>query len=182
MTSCDPCGVAGIKLMVREGAVVGGREEVVGGGTTTRSSSWLGVGAKEDPDVVGRGPTIRPSMLTSEGVVLLSGTEEAPPWSSSSTGRSSTGRKRGVDGDLERSRGRGPGASRMWSGTSRSRSSIRMRDRKVSSEPANRSTVPSMASTRCLVRAVSSATASRTLIRSSSTARRLPCSTPTSEK
>jgi hypothetical protein len=70
----------------------------------------------------------------------------------------------------------------MWSGTSRSWSSIRMRDRKVSSEPANRSTVPSMASTRCLVRAVSSATASRTLIHSSSTARRLPCSTPTSEK
>jgi hypothetical protein len=185
--------VAGIRLKVGAGAGVGrragggrgarggaggaGRE---GGGKVVGLTSGIRPGARDEPDAIGCSSTILPPVLLSDGVVLSSGKDDETPArsSSSSIGRSSTSRKMGVAGDAERVTGKGPGVSRRWSGTSRSRSSIWMRDRKVSSEPANRPTVPSMASTLWLVRAVCSATLSKPFIRSSSTARR----TATSER
>jgi hypothetical protein len=139
----------------------------------TGAARGVGSGDGTDPDPEGIGTSIL-STWWSEGVVRVPATDDrSGPVSSSS----SMGKSMGVTGDAERVAGRrGAGERRMWSGTSRSRSSIWIRPRKVSSAPVKRVTLPSMASIRRLVRVVSSATWSKVFTRSSSAASRLSCS------
>lgn len=100
-TSRDPCGVAGITWKVGAGTTVG-----VGGGTAAarriggaRSGARAPTGEWADP--VGMATSaIRMSVSTSEGVVLVSCTEDDPTATSSSS--SSMGSSSGVEGETER--------------------------------------------------------------------------------
>ena len=147
-------------------------------GEGRRAGSREAADPETDPDAIDPAFCIRISPCISEGVVGVSCADNESMSSTSSMG---TGSSTGVVGVTERVVGRGTGESRMWSGTSRSRSSMWMRPRNVSSAPANRLTLPSIASIRSLVWVVSSATLSMTLTRSSSTASRLLCSSVKSE-
>lgn len=97
---CDPCGVAGITLRVGAGAGSGaGRVVGVvrGGRVGARSGAWLGVGR-------GAMGTIRGSTCESDGVVLVSGTDDdAAPKSPSSI---SIGTSRGGEGGCRAGDGR----------------------------------------------------------------------------
>ena len=145
----DPCGVAGIKLNDGAAGEAGQlsaerREEekaARGAGAGAGARAGVGIDWWADPDAeIGSAASIRTSVLMSDGVVRVSGTDDDPAPKSPSS--SSMGKWRGVRGDTDRVMASRPGesatSSLFESGTSRSRSSIWIRPRKSSSWPPNR--------------------------------------------